>query len=154
MLKGFLFSKRKSNQKGFTLLESLLSLFINTLILLLVSSLFQTTKNMQENITHEKNSEWHIFLNQVEHDLSNKKLTTRTSQFLEFKEDITNSTFTYEFKANEVRRKKEGTGYIPLLTELRIVNFQEASGGILIQAEFGNKRVMEAYVPVEEMQKK
>lgn len=153
-MKGLLFNKRKSNQKGFTLLESLLSLFIHTLILLLVSSLFQTTKYMQENITHEKNSEWHIFLNQVEHDLSNKKLTICKKQFLEFKEDVTNSTFTYEFRANEVRRKKEGTGYMPLLTDLWNINFQEASEGILIQAEFGNKQVMEAYVPVKNIQKK
>ena len=109
---------------------------------------------MQENITHEKNSEWHIFLNQVEHDLSNKKLTICKKQFLEFKEDVTNSTFTYEFRANEVRRKKEGTGYMPLLTDLWNINFQEASEGILIQAEFGNKQVMEAYVPVKNIQKK
>lgn len=149
MLKGFRLNKSKRNQKGFTLIESLFSLFVTSLILLLVNSLFHTIQKMQENIVHEKNSEWHIFLNQVEHDLSNKKLIDQTSQYLQFQEEGTNSYYTYEFRISELIRKKERTGYLPLLTEIRTVNFQDSPGGIFIQGEFGNKQVMEAYVPVE-----
>lgn len=137
------------NQEGFTLLESLLALFVNSLIVLLIGSLLHSAQNMKDSLQHEKNIEWHIFLNQAEHDILNKKIKSRTPKIITLSEDGTKTTYTYMLKATELRRQKDNTGYVPMLTEVRDLNFQDAIGGIKIQSVFKNEKEMEAYLPIE-----
>lgn len=146
--------KKQIHQGGFTLLESLLALFVNSLVLLLVISLFQTVQNLQESLAHEKNIEWHIFLNQAEYDVSNKKLTNRALQLVEFRENGTGSNYTYELRLPELRRLKEKTGYVPMLTGVQKLEFLNAPGGINIQSTFRNEKVMEGYIPIEKVVEK
>lgn len=137
------------NQEGFTLLESLLALFVNSLILLLIGSLFQSAQSMKDSIQHEKNIEWHIFLNQAEYDLLNKKIKNRILKTITLSEDGTKATYTYSFKGTELRREKNNSGYVPMLTEVKDLNFQDAKGGIKIQSVFRDEKEMEAYLPIE-----
>lgn len=141
--------KQTRNWAGFTLLESLFALFINSLVLLLVSSLFTAVYTSQRSLNEEKNTEWHLFLNQVEYDLSDKKLIARQRQYVEFQEKQTTAKIAYEFQKQEIVRKKDGSGYAPLLTGLRDILYQDAPGGFTIQASFGNGQVMKGYVSVD-----
>lgn len=53
---------RIRNQEGFTLVESLLALFISTSVLMLVGATFRVLLKTEEYLGKSKNNiEWHIF---------------------------------------------------------------------------------------------
>lgn len=144
------------NNHGFTLFESLLALLVNTLILLLLGLTFQTLQGFQKNIHQDKNIEWHLFLNQVENDVSNKKLSLRTKQQLDFIEDKTESKIKYEWKKNEIIRKKNDSGYVPMLTKIREVTYQDSVNKTAVDMEihFSNGQILKGMIPIEKKEEK
>lgn len=154
MLNYFRLNKIKNNQ-GFTLFESLLSLFVNTLILLLIGLTFQTLQGFQQNVHTDKNIEWHLFLNQMENDLTDKTLSLRTKQQLDFDENGTKNEIKYEWKHNEIIRKKNNAGYVPMLTKIREVTYRDTQmkKSVDIEIHFSNGQILKGMVPVEKKDK-
>lgn len=135
---------------GFTLVESAVSLAANSLVLLLICGLLQAASSQERQLQLEKNAEWHLFLNQMEEDMKDKRLIYCREKELRFRKAGDGSTISYVVKNAEVVRLVYQKGHVPLLTGLRDIQYTQVSGGIQITVKFPDGQEMQGYVPVEQ----
>lgn len=138
------------NNKGFTLVESLFALMVNSLVLLLVGTTLQTMLKTEDFMENQKqNIEWHIFLNQVENDVTDKKMTKVLPYEVILEENQTKDKITYTLSAAKIRWLRNGTGYVPMLNEVKNVKFHEIENGLLIESHFKNGQILRGSMAIE-----
>lgn len=131
------------------MIESLVALFIQALILLLVGFTFQTLKTFQTNLNQDKNIEWHLFLNQFEHDMIDKRLHLRGRSEVFFIVNDSDTRIDYVWQGADIIRKKNGTGYVPMLMGIRNIRYSDGEGGIHVEVMLLNQQTMGGFIPVE-----
>lgn len=137
------------NQGGFTLIESLLALFTSSLVLLLVGMTFQMLVKTENYMNNSKNNiEWHLFLNQTEYDMQNKKLTKVHSYEITLEEQGTRDVISYAQNGSKIRWQRNKVGYVPVLTNVKEVNFQNNASGLLIEVTFTNQQNVKGLIPL------
>lgn len=133
-------------RSGFTLAEAVLALATNSLVLLLVCSLLQIARIQDQHLRLEKNVEWHLFLNQMEEDVSDKEIVMVAQREVRFQEQGTGAIVSYAFKEAEIVRQVYGQGYVPMLTGIREVWYTGTTEGIQVSAAFSNGQTFQGYV--------
>lgn len=142
---------KKLNAKGFTLLESLLALMVTSLVFLLIGLVLQTLLEVEGYMSGAKqNIEWHIFLNQIEYDGKDKKLTKVTSYEVSLEEAENLDLITYTQVGSKIRWQQNRKGYAPMLNKVKQVNFRKIESGLLIESEFTNGQKLEGMILLEE----
>lgn len=140
---------RIRNQEGFTLVESLLALFISTSVLMLVGATFRVLMKTEEYLGKSKNNiEWHIFLNQTEHDVLNKKLKNVYPYEIILEEAGSLDTITYAQHGSKIRWQRNRAGYVPVLNRVKQVKFQNQPTGLLIDVTFTNEQNLKGLIPL------
>lgn len=140
---------RIRNQEGFTLVESLLALFISTFVLMLVGATFQVLVKTEEYLGKSKNNiEWHIFLNQTEQDSLNKNLKKVYPYEIILEETGSLDTITYAQNGSKIRWQRNRSGYVPVLNRVKQVNFQNQPTGLLIDVTFTNDQNLKGSIPI------
>lgn len=140
---------RSRDNSGFTLIESLLALFTSSFVLLLVAMTFQMLMKSENNITNSKNNiEWHIFLNQTEYDIQNKKFTKALPYEIYFEEEESLDVITYTQNGTKIRWQRNKAGYVPVLNKVQQVKFQSEETELLIDVTFTNGQNLKGMVPI------
>ena len=140
---------RSLDKRGFTLIESLLALFTSSFVLLLVAMTFQMLMKSEKYITNSKNNiEWHIFLNQMEYDIQNKKLTKALPYEIYFEEKGSLDVITYTQNGTKIRWQRNKSGYVPVLNRVQQVKFQNEETRLMIDATFTNGQKLKGMVSV------
>ena len=147
-MKRFILSR---NSRGFSLVESLLALFINSLVLILLGHVFSSLQLIQTTLHSDKNIEWHLFLNQVENDINTKTLTKKREHELTFLEKKSTDVISYEWRNSEVVRTKNSSGYVPMISKLKSVRYDDKSSNQLVgvRINFINGQILEGTIKVE-----
>lgn len=119
------------NNKGFTLLESLLSLFITSLSIFLISLSIQQINELMALPQANGQYEWHLFLHQVENDrMGGPILEVNPKSFAFMAETGSGIQKTwYEFYRNQeggqIRRRPRSGGHMPMLMDLKDARVEE-----------------------------
>lgn len=122
--------------KGFTLLECLLSLWVLAIFLLLISGIVKHLAPVNQQIMARKDQEWHVFLFQLERELSTCVYLSVSENTLYLRSSQNNSV-TID-RINRVLRKRDNNGYQPLLTEVADVSFEKIGAAIRFTVSFEN----------------
>lgn len=156
--------KNLKDELGFTLVEALISLVISASILMLLSAgilqskiikskLIDESQNILEKeegnlVVGNRQIEWHLFLNQLEHYL-NGTINPQVGTYIVVVDELDIDTLNYV----QVFYRKSGTnnsifirskknGYQPLLTRVHTLTFRlEENGWLRIECIFRNKEV-------------
>lgn len=147
--------KKIKNQEGFTLLEILISLSITSLCFLLLSIGVVQIKELNHTIKTDKQIEWHLFLNQLDHYLIDSRFTSNTSTILRVEERV-------DGQLQDVRYQKSGTKFIrrlnggnqPLLMDIQTINITKHKDSILIKGIFDNGETYKARIWVNSWDEK
>lgn len=145
-----------NNEEGFTLLETLLSLLISSLvILLLTGGILQVvairenvSNNAQESsrshvITGDRQVEWHIFLNQLENYLQDSFEPQVVPHYIQVKEEEAGTKeqilVRYSQDSNERNlSRKAANGNQRMLTGIKRIAFKRAGGWLTVEVTFIN----------------
>lgn len=122
--------------KGFTLLECLLSLWVLAICLLLISGIVKHLAPVNQQTMARKDQEWHVFLFQLERELSTCTYLSVSETTLYLRSSQNNSV-TID-RINRVLRKRDNNGYQPLLTEVTDVSFEKIGAAIRFIVSFEN----------------
>lgn len=133
---------------GFTLLEALLALSVNTLILFLMVGGLAVIQRSQAQLKETNFAQWHLFLNQFENELADEVLYQKTNTAIYTKALDTANTATYSYVLNKniIVRQKSGEGYHPMLMNLKTVLYEVTDEGISIQTTFIEGKTFKAYL--------
>ena len=140
--------KRKS---GFTIMEALLALSVNTLLLFLMMGGLQVIQASQQQLEKTNVAQWHLFLNQLENELADEVLVQKTSANIYTKsvDPTDKATYSYIFSSNKIVRQKDGTGHHPMLMGIKSVKYEVTNEGISIQAVFADNQTYKAYLVMQ-----
>lgn len=128
---------RKLKMRGFTLIECLLSLFVLSIICLLLSSVLTNTQIVVEKLKNTSDKEWQIFLIQLENELKNcEYIATDKNRFI-FINKKNGKNVWIEFKLGKIVKVENG-GYQPLLTQINNAVFSEQKEYIELNITFEN----------------
>ena len=135
-------------QAGFTLLEATFALIVNTMVLLLMMGGMEVVRTADIQMEKTQEAEWHLFLIQLEHELDDEFLVQKTSTTIRTKSQNPADTaaYTYEFRINKVLRFKDGTGYHPMLLQVKALKYEVTNEGIIIQATLSDNRARSAHL--------
>lgn len=122
--------------KGFTLWECLLSLWVLAICLLMISGIVKHLAPVNQQIMARKDQEWHVFLLQLERELSTCTYLSVSETTLYLRSSQNNSV-TID-RINRVLRKRDNNGYQPLLTEVADVSFEKIGAAIRFTVSFEN----------------
>ncbi|MGX7417444.1 competence type IV pilus minor pilin ComGF [Carnobacterium gallinarum] len=143
-----------NNTKGFTLLEALVATFILILCLSLLTLCSQNYKKIKQQTFDNRQIEWHLFLNQIEHELAATICTTIEPEKVSFKyKEGTEKTgaFFYE-KYNQMirRRTTNGSGgHQPILLNVQTLNFSKKASFLVIKVTFANDESYEGKIKIQ-----
>ncbi|SEL16080.1 competence protein ComGF [Carnobacterium iners] len=165
-LRKWIFSQPKLlplKEEGFTLLESIVSLYVLVICILLISYAASQYQTIRKQIFLDRQLEWHLFLNQFEYDskqLVFKDITTSRVRFEEFDRiGKTQRVIVYQkdLKKTNLIKTTELGGYQPLLMKVSKVTFSKKGNFLVIEVLFSNKESYKAQLkitqPVEELEK-
>lgn len=130
------------NNKGFTLLESLMSLFITSLSIFLISLSIQQVNELMAFPQMDGQYEWHLFLHQVENDrLGGPILEVNPKSFAFMAETSSGIQKTwYEFfrnqKGGQIRRRPRSGGHMPMLIGLKEARVEEFEAYFILHVTF------------------
>lgn len=137
------------NNGGFTLIESMVSLFVYAIIFLLLHGIFQSLQYFNQNFHADKNTEWHLYLNQLENHTEDYVLTQRSRSNLRFQHKEDKNEIFFRLEQGEIRRPTPSGGYFPVLTRVRDVIYSDGEDGVHIEVQFVNGQTMRGFVSVE-----
>lgn len=142
------------SDKGFTLLETIITLSILSSCVLLFSfaiSQIQTTRSL---IKDERQIEWHLFVNQLEYELTESENVTATKNKLTVEKvdpaDQVIRAITYERYFKIIRRQVGSLGHQPILLEVSAVEFSLLEEKLTIRVDFDNGEKYSAIFRVNE----
>lgn len=145
-----------SKEEGFTLLETLLSLMISSFVLLLLTGGLLTLVKMRDTMvshaqtsaksnqmTGDRQVEWHIFLNQLENYLQGSYGAEVTLNNIYVKEPVDFETdyqeVNYRIDGSRINfSRREKNGYQRMLTELEKIDFTRVGGWLEAEVLFLN----------------
>ncbi|WP_291290815.1 competence type IV pilus minor pilin ComGF [Enterococcus sp.] len=125
--------------KGFTLVECLLSLVILGVSLLLINGIIRQLPQANQQLFARKDQEWHIFLIQLERELQTCTYVSVSPYTLFLKSDKEN-VVTID-RINGKVRKRDNNGYQPLLTEVSLIYFEKVDTAIQFTVTFENGEI-------------
>ncbi|MER2063318.1 MAG: competence type IV pilus minor pilin ComGF [Alkalibacterium sp.] len=138
--------------KGFSLLEVIITLSILSSCVLLFSFAISQIQTTRSQIKDERQIEWHLFINQLEFELnSGKKLTAGrdriTFEIYDTKEQR-DRVVTYERYLRMIRRQVGSLGHQPILLDVSKVEFTLLDKALTIKVEFINGETYQATLRV------
>lgn len=140
------------NEKGFTLLETMLALFIFILSLTLMTTMVQQFKIVRQQTMRTNHLEWHLFLNQFEYEVDQSLFlsTDGNSIYFEKYNDIKKlpEVISYQkMKGKKVIiRQVDSTGYQPILMNIKSMSFALKENNLILDATFLNNEQYKSQV--------
>ncbi|MGX7200876.1 prepilin-type N-terminal cleavage/methylation domain-containing protein [Enterococcus plantarum] len=132
---------RKSNLRndllGFTLLESLLALFLLSIICMLFSASIKNAAIVTNQLKSERQKEWQIFVIQLENELRNCRYENTQINKIMLRNKKNNKQVWIEHKLGKIVKVENG-GYQPLLMGVKQVRFVEEDKSVVIKVIFEN----------------
>lgn len=143
-----------TNNKGFTLLESVIALLVFALCFSLFSMAVKQVQSIHNAQQSDRQLEWHLFLNQFEYDIKELKLKEVTEEEVVFKRYIADTGeaeyISYKRTLQKLLRKVNYKGYQPMLMKLRKVNFKLNGNFLVVQVEFINGETYQSQINLKD----
>ena len=139
--------------QGFTLLESVVSLYVLVLCVSLIGFTASQYQTIRKQTFLDRQLEWHLFLNQFEYEIKDlvfKDTTENKVRFEEWNAGKLSRIIVYQKdlkKANLIKTTDSG-GYQPLLMKVSKVTFIKKDDFLVIQAVFSNKEKYKAQIKI------
>ncbi|WP_417899631.1 competence type IV pilus minor pilin ComGF [Bacillus haimaensis] len=121
---------KKGNEKGFTLLEALVSFSVVLIITAFLPILFQTIYTLVKEEEGIHPLELEVFTHQAKMEIRTAKSVTTTGKILTIKNG--NKSITYEKYQGNIRRRVNGTGHEIMLQNVKDVVFVQARNGAIL----------------------
>lgn len=156
------------NEQGFTILETLISLFVSSFVIMLltggllnVMSIRDTMVNNAQNssrtnqISGDRQVEWHIFLNQLESYLQGSYDPEVLSNHIKVKEPKTTISKGYQDIFYRIDgstynfSRRDSNGYHRMLTEIQKVDFTQEDEWLDAEVTFSNGQTFRGRIWVE-----
>lgn len=122
---------KKGNEKGFTLIEALVSFSVVLIITAFLPILFQTIYTLLKEEKGIHPLELEVFTQQAKVEIRTAKSVTTTGKILTIK-NVNNQSITYEKYQGNIRRRVNGTGHEIMLQNVRDVVFVQARNGAIL----------------------
>lgn len=116
-------SRYLENDKGFTLIEALISLFVVSLTLFLLNSLVLNIQTFVPKTNHPKQVEWHIFLHQLPDEIEGYGLEYAGGRELVFRSEQGAIVYIY-LRNGRVIRQVNYEGHQPLLMDVKNIDYE------------------------------
>lgn len=163
-----------TNESGFTLLESLISLMVSSIILLFLYSSItqlaqmnrliieesQSVSSAKNKITTSRQIEWHLFLTQLEHYLKGTELIEINSKEIIVNEKDKKNHQTQRIRYGQARTgnqnfyRSKNNGYNELLTEILDYKISRLDYWLVLSFTFRNQEKYEGRIWVESWREK
>ncbi|WP_165786628.1 competence type IV pilus minor pilin ComGF [Heyndrickxia camelliae] len=132
---------KRKNEKGFTLVESIITLMIAVVILSIIPLVMKGVNQINHSLSTEDSYEWNIFLMQLRRELRNCNEASRTGNKLILQ--VNGEKVSYEPFGLLLRRRVNDTGHEVVLQKVRRVEFAINNNHITLSVQFtNNKQVM------------
>ncbi|TFI62108.1 hypothetical protein CKN63_11680 [Carnobacterium divergens] len=132
------FTQTLTNQKGFTLIETLCALFILVLSISLLSISVSQFQLIRRQTFQDRQLEWHLFLNQLEKEWQNQIVVKVTQDNIQT-ENAKGMISYYENYQKMVRKRTIKGGHQPLLVKVESLTFQKNANSIVLEVQFENQ---------------
>ncbi len=131
------------NKSGFTLIETLLSLFIFSILSLIIISVIRMNISIAKH--HNYTSDFYVFIDNLESNKLNFEVSDVSSNDLEL---ISNHKKYNLSKYKSMLRftNENNQGYLPMLDNVVSVQFSNYQNKMLIRVIFDNHQVCQAYL--------
>ncbi|GEK91355.1 competence type IV pilus minor pilin ComGF [Alkalibacterium kapii] len=136
------------NDKGFSLLEVIITLSVLSSCVLLLSFAISQIQTSRSLIKDERQIEWHLFINQLEYELrESETVRTTKSELTLIKTDPSDQlkkTITYNRRFSIIRRQVDSQGHQPILLEVKSIEFGLLDEKLTIEVIFQNDETYQA----------
>lgn len=122
---------KMGNEKGFTLLEALVSFSVVLIITAFLPILFQTIHTFVKEEKGIHPLELEVFNQQAKMEIRTAKSVTTTGKVLTIR-NRNNQSITYEKYQGNIRRRVNGTGHEIMLQNVKDVVFVQARNGAIL----------------------
>lgn len=147
-------SNKLENDKGFTLIEALISLFVVSLSLFLLNSLVLNIQTFVPKIDHQKQTEWHVFLHQLPYEIEGYQLEYITNKELLFVSEEGFKIYIY-LRNGRVVKQINFEGHQPLLMDVKSIEYQTyEENQIKVNVEFLTGEQYTAIIPINEKKRR
>jgi len=140
-------------EEGFTLIETAVSLSIVSVCVFFFSLAVTQIRSVQSSVKDDRQMEWHLYINQLEHDMKDTVVEEVNPNRLDYKkvnaasgklETVSHSTYT-----NMVRRQIDARGHQPMLMEVKTYQVKLEGNRLKLSVLFENGERFTAYLKVE-----
>jgi len=142
------------SDKGFSLLEVMITLSVLSSCVLLFSFAISQIQTTRARVKDERQIEWHLFVNQLEYELSESERVTATKNKLTVEKfdpvDQVARAVTYERYFKIIRRQVGSLGHQPILMEVSAVAFSLSDERLSVTVDFENGETYHAWFHVNE----
>lgn len=147
-------SNHIESDKGFTLIEALISLFVVSLALFLLNSLVLNIQTFVPKINHQKQVEWHIFLHQLPHEIEGYGLEYAGGRELVFSSEQGFKAYIF-LRNGRVIKQINYEGHQPLLMDVKNIEYKlDGENQMSIDVEFLTGEEYSAIIIVNGAEKK
>lgn len=134
-------------------METIFSLAVTLLCLSLISMSYTHFQQVQAQSKQGKQTEFHLFLYQLEQDIKHKEFISMKHNELNFKQKDEEGFFQTVTYAKDIwvfKRTVSGMGYQPMLTDAHTIRFTMEGNFIHMYVLFRNEEVYEAKLDISE----
>lgn len=140
------------SENAFTLIEALVALSISSLAFVLLSMSIGHFKYVKNNMSQDRQLDWHLFVNQMEYYMNESELVQVSSDRLVVNEvdSRTKVKMRAEYlKVNQnfIRRVNNGTQ--PMVMNIRSVSFKNEGQSLLMTGNFNNGEQYQARIWID-----
>lgn len=137
------FRNHLKKNSGFTLIETVLALFILMLIFLMLTPLLQLNHQYLEELNDTTKQDWYVFTIQLEQTIKDFELLSVSETRLIFqaendKEEIKKPVIEYYANKKLVRKSSINGGYEPMLMNVEKIKFSYEGHFVRMKVEFLN----------------
>ncbi|MCC5894602.1 MAG: ComGF family competence protein [Alkalibacterium sp.] len=141
------------SEEGLTLIEMLVALNVIMGCVFFFSLALSQIQSVRASISDDRQIEWHLFLNMLEHDLRDTVLkdvwSTGFSVTKVEKGILLNKSVSYDVHKKIYRRVVNGEGHQPVLTKVKAFKVQQNNNQIQLDVTFENDESYNAWIKVE-----
>lgn len=123
-------------QKGFTLLETMVTVLILATVMMSMPLIFQMFHSIDRTVTIEEDFEWNLFLIHLRQDMLDANQFRITNTRLYYVKN--NQGIMYEDYGNTLRRRKDALGHEVILQNIKTHRFSIEGHLISLKVEFVN----------------